>query len=73
MNKQTLKFGDIVVTKKIFMLQKKAIPLTLVNINNVFVSYRVKHNNDCYKYFIGYNHDDMISPLCIVLAQMTGF
>ena len=49
MNKQTLKFNDIVV-------------------------YRVKHNDDSYKYFIGYLHDDgVIRPLCVILPQMSGY
>ena len=26
-----------------------------------------------YKYFIGYSHDDVIRPLCIILPQMSGY
>ena len=46
MNKHTLKFNDIVLNKKDFYASKKAIPLNLVNINNIVVSYRVKHGDE---------------------------
>ena len=60
--------------KKEFYHAKKAIPLNLVDINNIVVSNRVKNNNDTSKYFIGYLNDiDQISPLCIILPQMSGY
>ena len=71
MSNQTLVLNDVKVNKKDFYSTKKAIPLNLIDINNVLVSYRIKQNNDTYKYFIGYLHDDdVIGPLCIVLPQM---
>ena len=71
MSKQTLVFNDIEVNKKDFYASKKAIPLSLVNTNNIVVSYRVKQNNDIYKYFIGYLHDDgLIRPLCVILPHI---
>ena len=74
MSKHTLKFNDIAVHKKDFYASKKAIPLNLVNTNNKVISYRVKHNDDSYKYFIVYLHDDgVIRPLCIILPQMNGY
>ena len=67
-------FNDIEVNKKDFHASIQAIPLNLVNANNIVISYRVKQNNDTYKYFIGYSHDDgVIKPLCIVLPQMNGY
>ena len=72
MNK-TLVLNDVEVNKKDFYDAKKAIPLNLVNVNNIIVSNRIK-NNDTRKYFIGYLHDnDVIKPLCIILAQMGGY
>ena len=73
MSKQTLKFNDIEVNKKEFYASKQAIPLNSVNINNIIISYMVKHNDNCYKYFIGYLHDDVIRPLRIILPQMSGY
>ena len=73
MSKQTLKFNDIVVNKNDYYSSRKAIPFNSVNTNNIVVSYRVKHNEDSYKYFIGYSHDDVIRSLCIILPQMSGY
>ena len=71
---RSLVFNNIEVSKKDFYASKKSIPLNLVNTNNIAISYRVKQNNDTYKYFIGYSHDDgVIKPLCIVLPQMNGY
>ena len=70
MNK-TLVFNDVEVNKKDFYDAKKAIPLNLVNVNNIVVSNKVK-NNERSKCFIGHLHDiDTISPLCIILPQMS--
>ena len=74
MSKQTLVFNDIEVNEKDFHASKKAILLNLVNTNNTAISYRVNQNNDTYKYFIGYSHDDgVIKPLCVILPQMSGY
>ena len=74
MSKQTLKFNDIAVDKKDFYASKKAIPLNSVNTHNRVISYRVRHNDGRYKYFIGYLHDDgVIRALCVILSQMSGY
>ena len=62
------------MNKKDFRASKEAILLNSVNIKNTIVSYRVKHNDNSYKYFIAYPHDDgVMRPLCIVLPQMSGY
>ena len=66
MSKQTLVFNDIEVDKKYFYASKKAIPLNLVNTNNIVISYRVKQNNDTYKYFIGYYMMMVRLNLCVL-------
>ena len=67
-------FNDVEVNKKDFYDAKKAIPLNLININNIAVSNKVKNNHDTNKYFIGYLHDiDAVSPLCIILPQMSRY
>ena len=68
-----MEFNNILLSKKDFYASKKAIPLNLVNINNIVVSYRVKHSDKSYKYYIGYNHDDKIRPLIIIIPQMSGY
>ena len=73
MNKM-LVFNDIEMIKNYFYDAKKEISLNLVDINSIVVSNKVKNNNDTGKYFIGYLHDiDEISPLCIILPQMSGY
>ena len=62
------------MNKKDFYASKKAIPLNSVNTNNIVVSHRVKHNEDSYKYLIGYLHDvGVIRPLCVILPQVSGY
>ena len=75
MSEQTLKYGDILVNKRDFHVSKQAIALNLVNINNIVVSDKFKHNDDVFKYFVGYLHDDddVIRPLCIIIPQMSGY
>ena len=74
MSKQTLKFNGIVLNKTDYYASKKAIPLNLINIHNIAVSYRVKHGDEGYKYFIVYSHDDdVIRPLCVILPQISGY
>ena len=69
MSEKILKFGDIVVNKKQFYAS-----LTKVNTGKIAVSYKLKHSDDGFKYFIGYLHDDgVIRPFCIILPQMSGY
>ena len=72
MNK--LNLDDIEVSKKEFYDSKKAINLSVVNINKIVVSNKVKGNNETNKYFVGYMDDiDVVKPLCIILPQMSGY
>ena len=75
MSEKTFKFGDIVVKKKEFHAKiKEATALNKVNTGKIVVSYKFKHSDDGFKYFIGYLHDDdVIRPLCIILPQMSGY
>ena len=74
MSKQMLKFGDIVVNKKEFHASKQAIALNSVKTGKMLVSYKFKHSDDGFKYFVAYLHDDnVIRTLCIILPQMSGY
>ena len=45
-----------------------------IDINNILVSKKESYGNkNLVKYFIGYNDNDIIRPLCIRLPQMTGY
>ena len=70
---QSLVFNDIEVNKKDFYVSKQAILLNLVDVNNIVISKKVKNNNDTYKYFIGYNYENKIRQLYIILPQMSGY
>ena len=70
MSEKTSKFGNFEVNKKESYASKQPIALNLVNVNQIVISDKFKHNDKGPKYFIGYKDDDIIRPLCIVLPQM---
>ena len=72
MNVKILKFNNIVFNKKTFHKPKESIDLLSVNIDRTVVSDKFKHNNEGFKYFIGYL-DELVKPLCIILPQMSGY
>ena len=43
-----------------------------MNVDQVVVSDKFKHNDDGFKYFIDYKEGQIVKPLCI-LPQMTGY
>ena len=45
----------------------------MVNVDQIVLSDKLKHNDDGFKYFIGYKEDDIVEPLCIILPQMSGY
>ena len=73
MNEKTLKFNNIKVNKKEFHKSKQAIDLDLVTTDKIVVSDKFKHSEEGYKYFIGYQEDEIVKPLCIILPQMNGY
>ena len=44
-----------------------------VNVDQIVVSNKFKHNNKGFKYFIGYQEGGIVKPLCIILPQMSGY
>ena len=73
MSEKTLKFNNIRVNKKEFHKSKQAIDLDLVNVDQIVVSGKFKHSDKSFKYFIGYQEDEIVKPLCIILPQMSGY
>ena len=67
MNEKTWKFNT-----KEFHKSKQAIDLDLVTTDKIVVSGKFKHS-ESYKYFIGYQQDEIVKPLCIILPQMNGY
>ena len=73
MNKKTLKFNNIKLNKKEFHKSKEPIDLFSVDLDQIVVSEKFKHNDEGFKYFIGYQKGDIVKPLCIILPQMDGY
>ena len=73
MSEKTLKFINITLNKKEFHKSKQPIDLMSVNVDQIVVSDKFKHNNEGFKYFIGYQEGEIVKPLCIILPQMSGY
>ena len=73
MSEKTLKFNNIRVNKKEFHKSKQPIDLDLVTVDQIVVSDKFKHSDEGFKYFIGYQEDEIVKPLCIILPQMSGY
>ena len=54
-------------------MSKEPIDLMSVNVDQIVVSDKFKHNNEGFKYFIGYQEGEIVKPLCIILPQMSGY
>ena len=73
MNEKTLQFNNIILNKKEFHRSKEPIDLFSVNVDQIVVSDKFKHNNKVFKHFIGYQEGKIFKPLCIILPQMSGY
>ena len=73
MSEKTLKFEDIILNKKEFHRSKERIDLFSVNLDQIVVSDKFKHNNEVFKHFIGYQKGKIVKPLCIILPQINGY
>ena len=54
-------------------MSKKAIDLMSINIDQIVISDKLNHNNNGFKYFIGYQKSEIVRPLCIILPQMSRY
>ena len=62
------------IKKSIFYKNKAINNIENTDVNNKLVSKKEQYGNkNSFKYFIGYNNNDVIRPLCIRLPQMTGY
>ena len=73
MSEKTLKFNNIRLNKKEFHKSKEPIDLMSVNVDQIVVSDKFKHNNGGFKHFIGYQEGGIVKPLFIILPQMSGY
>ena len=68
MSEKTLKFNNIRLNKKEFHKSKEPIDLLSVNVDQIVISDKFKHNNEGFKYFIGYLEGEIV-----ILPQMSGY
>ena len=74
MSGKTINFNDKKVRKSNFYKNKKVFKIDNIDINNVLVSKKEQYGTkNSFKYFIGYNNNEIIRPLRIRLPQMTGY
>ena len=44
-----------------------------VDVNQIVVCDKFKHNNEGFKHFVGYLEGGIVKPLCIILFQMSRY
>ena len=69
MSEKTQEFNNIRVNKKEFHKSKQAIELMSANVDQIVISDKFKHSDEGFKYFIGYQEDEIVKPLCIILPS----
>ena len=62
MSEKILKFNYIKINKKKFHKSKQAIDLDSVTTDKIVVSDKFTHSEEGYKYFIGYQEDEIAKP-----------
>ena len=74
MSEKNINFDDKKIKKSTFYKNKTINTIENIDVNNILVSKKEPYGNkNSVKYFIGYNDNDIIRPLCIRLPQMTGY
>ena len=71
MSEKTLKFNNIIL-KKQFHKSEDSIDLLSVDVDQIVVSYKFKHNNEGFKHFTGYLKNEIVKPLCIIYLKWMG-
>ena len=73
MSGKSINFDDKNINKSSFYKNKELFSLNDIDVNKTLVSKKEScGTKNSSKYFIGYNHGDVIRPLCIILPQMIG-
>ena len=74
MSGKNINFDDKKIKRSSFYKNKKINNIEDIDVNNILVSKKEPYGTkNSHKYFIGYNDNDIIRPLCIRLPQMTGY
>ena len=74
MSEKNVNFGDKLIKTSDFYKNKKEIKIDDIDINKILVSKEEPYGSkNLFKYFIGYNDNDVIRALCTKLPQMIGY
>ena len=74
MSGKSVNFGDKKIKRSKFYKNKKTFKIDDIDVNKILVSKEEPYGaNKWIEYLIGYNDNDDIRPLCIMLPQMTGY
>ena len=74
MSGKSINFDDKKIEKREFQKNKKVSHVDDTDVDKILVSKKEPYGTkNALKYFIGYNDNDVIRPLCLRLSQMTGY
>ena len=74
MRGKNINFDNKKIKKSDFYKNKKINKIDDIDVNKILVSKKESYGTkNSFKFFIGYNDNDVIRPLCIRLPQMTGY
>ena len=74
MSGKSISFDDKKIKKIEFYKNKKITSIDDIDVNKILVSKKEPYGTkNSFKYFIGYNDNDVIRPLRVRLPQMTGY
>ena len=74
MSRKNITFNNKKIRKSTFYKNKTINNIENLDVNNTLISKKESYGNkSSFKYFIGYNDNDIIRTLCIRLPQMTGY
>ena len=74
MSGENINFDDKKIQKSDFYENKKSFKIDDIDVNKILISKKEPSGRkNALKYFIGYNDNDIIRPLCLRLSQMTGY
>ena len=74
MNGKNINFNDKKIKNTAFTTTTKIFNIDDIDSNKILVSKKEQYGkNNSFIYFIGYNDNDVIRPLCLKLSKMTGY
>ena len=74
MSTSSINFSNKNIKKKWLLQYRKIFNISNIDVNKILVSEMEQYGKyNSFKYFIGYNDNDVIRPLYLFLLQTTGY